>query len=214
MKKLITALALGALFATAAHAQPGRVTIGAGVGFRNYVDNKFSGTSTAIVPEYHLGFGERSDRNGLRWGLKGGIIYSHPDFSDFVAGSETSIGSLQVVSAMGGFGPSYRNGPFAIGLGVVAGPSFNKFTIDDAARDAYSTRLDATLNSVKVKNSLAVRSGVSAWYNLTHRLGVHSTVSYTANRPTVETTIDGVTTQSKWKMDRWSYQMGLGIGLF
>ena len=39
MKTTFTMLGLALVLATTAHAQPGRVTIGAGFGFRNYVDN-------------------------------------------------------------------------------------------------------------------------------------------------------------------------------
>jgi hypothetical protein len=65
-----------------------------------------------------------------------------------------------------------------------------------------------------VKNSLVVRPDVSLWYNLTSRVGLHSSVSYTMNRPEVKTTVDGVPTWSRWVADRWSYQAGLAFGVF
>jgi len=214
MKKTITALVLGAMLATAAHAQPGRVTLGAGVGLTEYANGKFSGKSLSVVPQYHVSLTPRGNRQGLRFGFKGGIGYSHPDRSDFIGGVETTTGSLRVIQVMAGLGPSYRSGPLDIGVGVIAGPSFNKFSVDAEARDAYRARYGATLNSITVKNSVAVRSGVSLWYGLTNRVGLHSSVSYTVNRPTVETVIDGVSYGGKWNADRWSYQAGLGFGLF
>jgi hypothetical protein len=215
MKKTFTALVLAAMMATTAHAQPGsRLALGAGVGFQNYRDGAFSGRSTTLVPEYHFGLTPHSDRQGLSFGLKGGLGYSRPDRSDFIGGFETSTGSLRVFSVMVGAGPSYRSGPLRIGVGVVAGPSFNSFTVDDAARAAYRDRLGATLNSIDVKNSVVVRPDVSLWYNFTDRMGLHSSVSYTTNRPIVETTVDGVRTRTRWNADRWSYQAGLAFGVF
>jgi len=215
MKTAFTTFVLVAVLATAAHAQPGeRLALGAGVGLNDYVDGAFHGKKVNIVPEYHFGLTPHSDRDGLSFGLKGGIGYAHPDRSDGVAGAETTTGSLRVLSVMAGAGPSYRRGPLRLGMGVVAGPSFNTFTVSDQARAAYRDRLGATLNSIKVKNSVTVRPDVSLWYNVADKWGIHSAVSYTSNRPTVETTVDGVTTKTQWKTDRWSYRAGLAYGIF
>ncbi|HZI88936.1 MAG TPA: hypothetical protein VFD83_00620, partial [Candidatus Polarisedimenticolia bacterium] len=132
MKKTCTTLALVTMLATTAHAQPGkRLALGAGVGTQNYVNGAFTGKGTRIVPEYHFGLTPHSDRQGLSIGLKGGLGYSQPDRSDPIGGFETTTGSLRIVSVMAGFGPSYRSGPLRVGMGVVAGPSFNKFSVDE-----------------------------------------------------------------------------------
>ena len=119
-----------------------------------------------------------------------------------------------MVSVLVGAGPSYRTGPFSVGLGVVAGPSFNNFSVDDAARVAYSDRVGATLNSITAKNSITVRPNLGLWYDLTSRVALHSSVDYTVNRPRVLTDIDGTISSERWMLDRWSYQAGLAYGLF
>lgn len=215
MKKTCTMLVLATLVATAAHAQPGdHLALGVGVGFHNYRDNAFQGTNVAIIPEYHFGLTSHSDREGLSFGLKAGLGYARPDRNDFIGGVETTTGTLRMVALMVGAGPSYRSGPIRIGMGVVVGPSFNKIDVDDAARVAYRNRLGQTLNSIDMKNSFAARPDVSVWYNLTDKVGLHSSVGYTINRPTVETTVDGVTSSTRWNADRWSYQAGLAYGIF
>jgi len=215
MKKTFMTLVFATMVATAAQAQPGdHLALGAGVGFQNYVNSGFSGKSVSIVPEYHFGLTPHSDRQGWSIGLKGGIGYSQPDRSDMIGGFETRTGRLRMVPVMVGAGPSYRSGPLRIGVGVVAGPSINKFSVDDAARAAYRDRLGATLNSIDVKNSIAVRPDVSLWYNLTSRVGLHGSLSYTSNHPNVDTTVDGVRTRTRWNADRWSYQTGLALGVF
>lgn len=216
MKTLPAALVLAAMMmATAAHAQPGdHVSLGVGLGWHNYRDPAFSSTNPSIAPEYHFGLTPHAKREGLSFGLKGGIGYTNVDRSDFIGGSQTPTGSLQMIPAMVGFGPSYRTGPVRIGMAVVVGPSFNSFSIDDAARAAYLNRTGATLNSIKVENSVAVRPDMSLWYNFTDRVGLHSAVSYTVNRPMVRTTVDGVESSERWNTDRWNYQAGLALGIF
>jgi hypothetical protein len=200
---------------TSAHAQSGQhVGLGAGVGFHDYADKSFSSTNPTIVPEYQFALTPHRDRNGFSFGLRGGIGYSNPDRNDFIGGAETKSGSLQMIPVMAGAGPSYRTGPLRIGMGVVAGPSFNKFSVDDAARAAYRNRLGATLNSIEVQNSVAVRPDASIGYDITSWVGIHTSVGYTINRPTVKTTVDGVTTSTKWKADKLGYQAGLVFGVF
>ena len=215
MKKTCTALVLATMLATTAHAQPGKhFALGAGVGFKEYSDGAFRSRSGMIIPEYHFGLTPHADRDGLSFGLKGGIGYSNPERDDAIGGFETTTGKLRMVPVMVGAGPSYRNGPLRVGMGVVAGPSFNKFSVDDAARAAYRERLGETLNSINVRNSIAARPDLSVWYNLSEKVGLHTSVSYTFNRPTVETTVDGVQSSSRWNIDHWSYQAGLAFGIF
>ena len=215
MKKMLAMVALTATTAIAAHAQPGdHVALGVGVGFNSYRDGAFSSQNPAIVPEYHFGFASHGNRQGLSLGLMGGISYLAPDRRDFIGGFQTRNGNLRMVPVMVGAGPSYRTGPFRVGVGVVAGPSFNSFSVDDGARAAYRDRLGATLNSIKVENSFAVQPNLSAWYNLTNWMGLHSSAGYTFNRPMVRTTVDGVTSSTRWNTDGWSYQAGLAFGLF
>jgi hypothetical protein len=215
MSKAIAAIILAAVMATAAQAQPGdRLMLGAGIGFQNYRDGAFSNRNPAIVPEYRFGVASHSHRDGVSFGLTGGIGYSNPDRSESIGGVETRTGNLRTVQLMAGAGPSYRSGPLRIGVDVSAGPSFNRLSVDDAARTAYRSRLGETLNSIQVQNSLVAGPAASLWYDLTPRLGLHTSVGYTVNRPVVKTTVDGATSSTRWNADSWSYEAGVGFGLF
>ncbi|HTM57541.1 MAG TPA: outer membrane beta-barrel protein [Candidatus Udaeobacter sp.] len=216
MSKLLAALILVAILAPGAQAQPGsRVSLGAGAGWTNYSNGAFTDKGPSLVPEYHFQLKPSSERtNGLKWGVKGGLGYSTPDRHDMIGGFDTKTGNLRMIPVMVGGGPSYQMGPMRLGAGVVAGASFNHFTVDDAARTGYRDRLGSTLNSINAKNSVAVRPDVSLWYNFTPSVGLHSSVSYTYNRPTVETTVNGVTTSERWNADHLGYQVGLAYGIF
>jgi hypothetical protein len=214
MKSAFAALVL-AVMATAAHAQPGdHLGLGVGIGFQDPHGRGFSSKGPTIVPEYHLGLTPHARHDGLSWGVRGGIGSTNPDRTDFIGGVQTRTGSLRMVPVMVGGGPSYRTGPWKIGVGVVAGPSFNRFSVDDAARAAYHDRTGATLNSIEVENSFAARPDVSVWYNLTSRLGLHGSLGYTVNRPMVKTTVDGVTTSTRWNADKLSGHTGFAVGIF
>jgi len=215
MKKTLAAIVLAAMVSSTACAQPAaHVSLGAGVSFHDYRSTHLSSGNPSFGPDYHLGLASNHRRQGLSFGFKGGISYSRPDRSEPIGGVATRTGELRALALMAGVGPTYRTGPFSIGMNVLAGPSFNHFEVDDAARTAYRDRYGVTLNSIGVKSSIAVRSGVGLWYNFTDRVGLHSSVSYTVNRPVVTATFNGVTNTSRWMLDRWSYQAGLAVGLF
>jgi hypothetical protein len=216
MRRASAAIIFAMLIATTAHAQPGsRVSLGAGIGFHNYRDASFpTNNNWSLVPEYNIRLSSNGNRQGLSFGFKGGVTYSQPDREDFIGGVETKSGNLRMVSVLVGAGPTYRTGPFSVGLGVVAGPSFNNFSVDDAARVAYRDRFGETLNSITAKNSIAVKPNLGVWYDLTDRLALHSSVDYTVNRPQVITNIDGNISSQRWMLDRWGYQLGLAYGIF
>src|SRR5262245_2550998 len=101
MQKTLAALVLAATMTTTAHAQPGdHVALGAGIGFNTFRDGAFSSGNPFIVPEYHFGLSSHSNRQGLSFGLTGGISYLAADRSDFIGGFETRSGRFSMISAM------------------------------------------------------------------------------------------------------------------
>jgi A/G-specific adenine glycosylase len=61
---------------------------------------------------------------------------------------------------------------------------------------------------------LEKRPDAGIWYNITPSLGLHTSVGYMINRPLVKTTVDGVTTSTRWKTDKLGYQAGVALGIF
>src|SRR5262249_30790221 len=108
----------------------------------------------------------------------------------------------------------YTEGPLSVGISFIAGPSFNSFSVDDAARSAYRSRLGVELNDVDVKTSLAVRPAVGIWIDVGPRIAVGSTIDYMVNRITAETTTGGVRSSTKWKTDHLGIHFGVVFGLF
>lgn len=212
VRSLVLLIALVA--APAAMAQTGKhLALGASVGTSKYIDDHFHSKNIDISPSYRLSL--KTDRkDGWSWALKSGLGWSRRDVSGEVGGSDADLGKLQTVLIMGGGQRVFRQGPFQAGAGIVAGPSFNRFDVGRAARDAYQSRLGVPLDDIKVKTSVAVRPDVSAWYDLNQWVAVGATVSYTFNRPKTETTAGGVTSESTWKTDHTSASVGFVVGIF
>ena len=201
------------LMASAALAQTGKhIAIGGAIGFTSYTDKDFSSKNPGFALAYRLNL--KPDReDGWKWAAKGSVGYSKRKTTTVIGGTRTALGKLQTIPVEVGLQRSLRQGPWQVGIGIVAGPSFNHFDVDQAARDAYLSRLGTTLDGIKVKTSLEVKPEISAWYDVNKWIGVQGAVYYLFNRPKAETTSGGVTTSSTWKTDHASASLGVVVGI-
>ena len=215
MRRTLVFLCLAALLPVTAHAQTDKhVALGASIGVREFMDDHFSRSNPAITLLYRLSRNPEKRKQGFVWRAAGTVGYSHADFDTDVGGTDTDIGSLRTIPVLAGIERAYRHERLKVGLSVMAGPSFNHFSIDGPARDAYQAQAGVPLEEIKVKNSLAVRSGIGAWYDLSGRFGLHAGAYYLYGRPKATTTAGGVSTTDTWDIDRVTVSAGLAVGLF
>jgi hypothetical protein len=212
MRRGMLVLLLTLATAAAAEAQTEKqFSLGAGIGFHNYSDSRFTSKELDIVPMYR--FSRTGEENGWDWDLKSSIGFSVVDAPTDLAGAEVRLGRLRTIPLLFGVARGYRHGPMKIGAWVTGGPSFNNLEIDPDARTAYEAA-GSSLDAVHAKTSFAFRPGVSASFRLSSLFALQGSVSYTINRPTVLTRIDGVSTSETWKLDRSSATVGMVLGIF
>jgi hypothetical protein len=215
MRTTLIGLSLLALFPLTAQAQTGRhVALGASIGFRELIDDHFKKKNPSFSALYRLSRHPSKRKQGWVWRLGGTASYAHTDFDMDLGGTDTKIGSLRTIPVMGGVERAYRHQRIKVGLSLLAGPSFNNFSIDNSARAAYEAQLGAPLEDIKVKNSFAVRSGVGVWYDVSRWVGVHAGIYYQYDRPRATITAGGNSSSETWKTDRVSLSTGLAVGIF
>lgn len=209
---LIVAMLLAA--SASANAQTGRrIAIGAGPSWGWYADDHFSRTNPRISFFYRFSWSPHKT-NGWHLEPDVGFTLTHANYEPVVGGSELTVGTLRSIPLLVGGGPGYRHDKFKVGFSVEAGPSFKKFTVDNSKRAAYEDRTGVPLESIDSNNTLAVRAGVAAWYDLSTRFGLRVGTGYLYDRPTFSTTAGGVTTTDKVKADYTSASAGLVVGFF
>ena len=197
-----------------AFAQTGKhVAVGVGFVVNDYTDSDFSQTNPSPTFEYRIKL-KPGTKHGWNWSVAGAFDWFRPDLDQNIAGQSTRIGRLQARPVMAGIEREYTEGRVSLGLSVVAGPSFNTFSVDDAARSAYRTRLRTELNDIAVKTSLAVRPGLGIWYDLGRWVAVGASVDYMVNRINADTTVGNVQSSTKWKTDHLGFHFGVVVGVF
>lgn len=211
---LIAVLCLLALPSMAQAQTDRHVSVGASIGVRKFMDDHFSKKNPSVSLLYRLSRHPTQRKEGWIWRLGGTVGYSHADYDLDLGGTETKIGSLRMIPVEGGIERAYRHDRWKVGLSLLAGPSINKFTIDNGARAPYEAQVGAPLEEIKAKNSLAVRSGVGVWYDVSRRFGIHAGTYYLYGRPHVTTTVGGVSSTETWKIDHVGLSTGIVVGLF
>ena len=215
MKKTLISLCLLGLFPMTAQAQTGKhVSIGAAVGWRNLSDSRFSTKNPSPAFLYRFSRNPEGRKQGWVWRLGGTVGYTHSDFSTQVGGTDTKMGRLQTIAVLGGVERAYRHDQFKVGLSVLAGPMFNSFAVDNAAREAYQAQNGVPLEGIEVQNSLAVRAGVGMWYDVNQWIGLHAGVYDWYGRDKAVTTAGGVSTEDTWKYDKVTASTGIAFGIF
>jgi len=215
MRTTLIGLCLLALSPMTALAQTGKhVAVGASIGVREFVDDHFKKKNPSVSFLYRLSRNPSERKEGWVWRLGGTAGYSSTDFDTDLGGTATKVGSIRTIPVMGGVERAYRHDRLKVGFSVLAGPSLNKFSIDDNARAAYEAELGGPIEDIKAKNSIAVRSGIGAWYDVSRWIGLHAGTYYLYDRPKVTTTAGGISSSETWKIDRVSLYTGLVVGIF
>jgi len=134
---------------------------------------------------YRLGHG----RNG--WGWQYGLSWFSADLQQPVSVQQpvgngaSEFGELRVRPFMGGYGYSRRFGPALINANVLAGYAVNSFKLQPTFDDAYRQTLGAATVTADVSNGFVVRPELSAWVDLSRKVGLKLSAGYMIARPHV-----------------------------
>lgn len=176
------------------------VAVGASLNMPRPVDASFSSPVT-MQPMIRLGVGR-----GL--GLTMGFSWFDADLSAAPASSTPgTLGRVRVRPVMAGGSYTLTDqSHWALSLSMVAGLSFNSFTIDDTmARDGLALAID---------NSVAMRPGVSLWYDINGRAAFNVFSGYLFTRPQMTFLDQGQFTRRAVRADTAVLSIGLAYKVF
>lgn len=176
----------------------GRVSVGASITFNSTTDSDVA-RATVFGPLVRL-----NPHKG--WGPAGAFNWFHSDLDD-PAGGAGDFARLRVQPLMAGV--SYTVGPRAVltSFSIVAGPSFNKA--------AFQRTYSPAAESLRAKNSFAVRPGVGVTWTVARRVAIVGFGGYLINRPDiVYRDRFGQEINDRWKADAVVLSVGAVYSLF
>ena len=205
MKPLIGALLLLVALAPAASAQSdGTLAVGLTLGSRVGVR---TGTAGDVSPGIVLRPGH--GRDGFGWEL--GLSWYAAELQHPVAQATTDFGKLRVRPLLAGYGytlrvprspqskaeadaPETSSAPrrrVTLSARLLGGYAFTSFDVRPSFVDTYSRTLDVSAVRADVANTFVVKPEVSAWFDVSRKVGLLVSAGYMAARPQVTVTSSG-----------------------
>jgi hypothetical protein len=195
-------------WSSAAQAQSGgAVAIGLGINMRGAPDESADGT---IRPSFIWRIGHGNNGWGWRWGLN----WYSADLSDPASTRATDFGTLRVRPIMIGYGYERRFGRLLVGGGMVGGYALTQFRMTPEFNDAYRAQLGATTVRTDVSNTFVVRPEMSAWIDLSRKVGLSISSGYVIARPEVTVSSSLGTDRRRIQADMFSIRIGAVYSIF
>jgi hypothetical protein len=209
MRRLLCVLLFASVFATPAVAQQsGRFAIGLNVSERFPLD------SSSVVGRKGAGlvwrFGHAKE--GWHWSYGLGWYAAHANWN--VDGQQTEIGELKVRPIMAGYGYSHLMGKYTLSADVVGGYVFTGFDAQPQFVEAFRSRTGVDVTDIDVSNTIAVRPGVSLWYDFNKKIGVNVGANFTSARPKLTVTSARGTDVRRLHADMFSVRVGMVYSIF
>jgi hypothetical protein len=198
-------LALAATEGTAFAQLEKRFAVGVSIGKTNPTDDDLS-TKTRVIPTI-----SRVPRPG--WGIALGLNWFEADVDGDFVDLGDRLGKVNVRPFMAGIGYTAFFGKLSVNPTIVAGPSWNRFEVDEEWRDLFAVGGDDPEDKTDVF-SFAVRPGISATYAVHPRFGITAFGGYLFNRPDFTFFTPGGERDTPWKTDGFSFSAGVVVPIF
>jgi hypothetical protein len=156
----------------------GRVAIGANVSSKGGVDPRASGhTNPGFL--FRVGHGKPG------WGWKYGFNWYATDLEQRLDGSDRAFGELKVRPLMGGYGYTHLVGSVQVSANLLGGFAFTSFELQPSFDESYRQMLGVTSVRTHTSNALVTKPEISAWINMSRKIGLNINAGYLVARPTV-----------------------------
>jgi hypothetical protein len=176
---LLCAAWTAALPATARAQTDNIVAVGVNVTARS------PGDSHAAHGSQSIGFTWRLGHAHTGWGWDYGFGWYAADIDRTVDGQATPAGELKLHPIAVGYGYTIVMGRTTVSSSLQGGYSFNTIDQSPVLSDVYRDRLGARSVQIDTANAFIVRPQVTAWYDLSRKVGIQFSASYTVARPRI-----------------------------
>ncbi len=208
MSRALLLVAAIAAWPGAAYAQSGgMLALGMGLTIR---DAPSAGAAGTIKPSFIWRIGHGNNGWGFRWGLN----WYSAELTEPIAARSTEFGRLRVRPIMAGYGYERRFGRLLVGGGVIGGYALTAFDMTPEFNDQYRLRLGATTVRTTVSNTFVVRPEMSAWFDISPKVGLNISSGYVIARPEVTVLSSLGSDTRRIRADMFSFRVGAVYSVF
>jgi hypothetical protein len=210
MRRIIIGIVLLAAPSVPVKAQSaGKVAVGGSVGTR------IAPSATVGGDKFGWGLLWRIGHSKEGFGWEGGLNWFTANVDHTVGGTPAfRLGEVHVRPFMVGYGYTHLVGPTAIKGSVQGGYAFSSFDAAPSAADVYRDRLGAHSLSTDTANTFVVKPQVSAWRDISPKVGVKVTAGYMIARPHLTVTSTLGEERQRIRADRFMVDVGVVYSVF
>ena len=207
MRLIVAAAIVFGICPTSAAAQTdNHFAVGVSVRQREAPDDQAAGGTD-------FGFAWRFGSTQEGWGWDAGLNWFETTLDGRIARQSTSLGDLHVRPLMAGYGYTKSIRGVGVTADVIGGFAFNSFKLSQSATDAYY-ELGARRVGASVSPTLAFKPEVTAWLDVTNRVGIGLNFGYLFARPTVTITSSLGEQRHRYRADMVAFQIAAVYKLF
>lgn len=142
-------------------------------------------TESGAAGHTSVGLTWRLGHSKTGWGWHYGLGWYSADLEQPVTTQPTDFGELKVRPIMGGYGYTRVVGRTAVTAKLMGGYAFNSFHLHPTFDDQYRRQLGAGTVTTDVSNGFVLKPEVSAWIDMSRKIGLQFSAAYTVARPEV-----------------------------
>jgi hypothetical protein len=162
----------------------------------------------------HIGLQWRIGHGDEGWGWKYGLNWYSTRIDGLVAGRTLEIGELHVRPIMAGYGYTRVLRKTAVSANLLAGYAFGGFSLDAGARALYRA-IDGTQDvDTHAGNTFVLKPEISAWRDLSRKVGLHAGVGYMVARPELSVATAAGLERRRVRADMLQLKIGAVYSIF
>lgn len=163
---------------TASAQTEGTVAVGLAVSSRSATESGAGGGAG-------VGFTWRIGHDRTGWGWHYGLGWYTTDLEQPIASRPTRFGALRIRPVVAGYGYTQVIGRTSISAKVMGGYAINSFDLHPGFDDRYRAQLGARTVTTDVSNAFVLKPEISAWIDISRKIGLQLSAGYTVARPEV-----------------------------
>jgi hypothetical protein len=149
------------------------------------------------------------------WQPKYGLNWFSTELDGRVGTGTAPLGKLKVRPLMAGYGYTRKFPRSTVSANLLAGIAFTSFSMNPVGEQAYRVQLGVEPVGAAASNTFVVKPELSAWIDLTHRIGLNVNAGYMVARPEVTIrTADGTEDRRRIRADRFMLKVGIAYAIF
>lgn len=185
-----------------------RFAVGAGIGARASGRPDATGDLNPVLI-WRIG------RPGPGWGFRYGFHWYETDLARSVGGRTEAFGRLNVRPILGGYGYRFVIGPAtSLSANIKGGYAFSSFAMRPAFSDRYQSTLGVQGLSVDAANTFVLKPEITAWIDLSRKVGLNLSAGYMIARPRVALSTSAGADRRRVDADMFMMRIGAVYSIF